>query len=388
MGHEAERGSDPSSLPRSPRERPPARRDGDETVMAYQYTLDILGEDARPLDRVVVAPDWAPALEWVRFEGIREGRLPPVTAAVPGVVEPVWDGRAGEPIVAAFRAVVIGEGGHEVAREIPKAYVRSLVQRASADLVARGVLQAGDSFRYVISAFPATRVDGRQADGFSVEEIVQPLPLTDAPLASFFARSLPAGPDEPAGRVPVFMPRRVLDETVEIARQAGDVETGGVLVGKLRRDSGGHAAAPEIFVEITAQVPALHTVSQSTRLTFTAETWAAVQAAVTLRRQNELMAGWWHLHPDFCRLRNCPVERRARCPGASPFFSAEDVHLHATCFPSAYHVALLISDRTPEGMTWSLFGWSQGMVGARGFHVLDDPPTGGGAHATQSASGF
>ena len=116
--------------------------------------------------------------------------------------------------------------------------------------------------------------------GFSVEEIVQPLPLAGAPLASFFGNSVPAGPDEPVGRLPVFLPRRVLDEAVESARQAGDVETGGVLVGKLRRDSGGHAAASEIFVEITAQVPAPHTLSQSTKLTFTAETWAAVQAAM------------------------------------------------------------------------------------------------------------
>jgi proteasome lid subunit RPN8/RPN11 len=357
-------------------------------MMHYQYTLDILSKESRPLDRVVLAPDWTPALEWVRFEGIREGRLPAVTAAVPGVVEPVWDGRVGEPIVAAFRAVVRAEGGGEVAREIPKTYVRGLAQQASAQLVERGVLQAGDSFRYVISAFLAPRPDEPRSDGFSVEEIVQPLPLADAPLSFFFGHSVPAGPDEPAGRMPVFLPRWVLGEAVELARQAGDVETGGVLVGKLRRDSGGHAAAREIFVEITAQVPASHTLSQSTKLTFTAETWAAVQAAVTLRRQNELMLGWWHFHPDFCRLRNCPVERRAGCPGASPFFSAEDVHLHATCFPSAYHVALLVSDRTPEGMTWSVFGWSQGMVGARGFHVLADSPTGGDAHATHVAPGF
>ena len=383
MGHEGT--SVGATPPRFHAPLPGTRGDG--PVIHYQYTLDLLSEDARPLDRVVLAPDWAPALEWVRFEGIREGRLPAVTAAVPGVVKPVWDGRAGEPVVAAFRAAVRTERGDEVAREIPTAYVRSLAQQASATLVERGVLRAGDAFRYVISAFPAPRAEP-QTDGFSVEEIVQPLPLAGAPLASFFGNSVPAGPDEPVGRLPVFLPRRVLDEAVESARQAGDMETGGVLVGKLRRDSGGHAAAPDIFVEITAQVPAPHTLSQSTKLTFTAETWAAVQAAITLRRRNELMLGWWHFHPDFCRLRNCPVERRAHCPGASPFFSAEDVHLHATCFPSAYHVALLISDRTPDGMTWSLFGWSQGMVTARGFHVLTDFPTGGAPHATHAAPGF
>jgi len=357
--------------------------------MPYQYILDILTEDGRQLDRVVLAPDWKPALAWVQFEGVREGRLPAVTAAVPGEVEPIWDGRAGEPIVAAFRAVIPADGRGPVAREIPKTYVRDLAQQASAKLVARGVLQAGDVFRYVISAFPVPAVapaDALPANGFSVEEIVQPLPLADAPLASFFAQAVVAGPDEPTGHLPVFLPRRVLDEAVAAAREAGDVETGGVLVGKLRRDSGARdGAAPEIFVDVSAQIPALHTRSQSTKLTFTAETWAAVQVALTLRRRDELMLGWWHFHPDFCRLRDCPVERRARCTGASPFFSAEDVHLHATCFPSAYHVALLISDSTAAGgLTWSLFGWSQGMVTARGFHVLTDNPTGGAFHATHA----
>jgi proteasome lid subunit RPN8/RPN11 len=185
----------------------------------------------------------------------------------------------------------------------------------------------------------------------------------------------------------VFLPRRVLDEAVASARRAGDVETGGVLVGRLRRD--GASAPPGLFVEITAQVPAPHTRAESTRLTFTAETWAAVQAAITLRRRGEVMLGWWHSHPDFCRLRHCPEERRAACPGAAPFFSPEDVHLHATCFPSAYQVALLVSDSTPDGMTWSLFGWAQGMVTARGFHVVaDDPTTGGEFHATHVAPGF
>src|SRR5438477_1041019 len=92
---------------------------GDGPVIHYQYTLDILTEDARPLDRVVLAPDWAPALEWARFEGIRAGRLPAVTAAVSGEIEPVWDGTAGEPFVAAFRAVVRAGSGDAVAREIP-----------------------------------------------------------------------------------------------------------------------------------------------------------------------------------------------------------------------------------------------------------------------------
>jgi proteasome lid subunit RPN8/RPN11 len=352
--------------------------------MDYQYAVDILTEDGRELDRVVVTPDWNAALEWVRFEGIREGRLPPVSGAVPGVVQPVWDGKKGQPFVAAFRVVIPSQGEGDVSREVPRSYLQSYAQEAAAKLVEKGALQAGASFRYVVSAFLASAAAAEDhAGGFSVEEIVQPLALPEASLAPFLRDATFAGSHESAGDVPVFVPRRVLDEAVERAQAAGDFETGGVLVGTLRRD----ADAPEIFVEVTAQIPAPHTLSRSTKLTFTGETWAAVQAAIDLRRRNEIMLGWWHFHPDFCRLRSCPVERRKRCTGASPFFSAEDVHLHATCFPSAYQVALLISDSTAAGgMTWSLFGWSQGMVTARGFHVLNEK--GDDAHATHATSGF
>src|SRR2546425_12937344 len=145
--------------------------------MPYEYSVELLTEEGRQLDCVGLAPDWQPALEWVRFEGIRAGRLPAVTAAVSGVVEPVWDGRAGEPIVAAFRAVVRTAGGDEVAREIPKTYVDRFARRAAAKLVERGVLQAGDAVRYVISAFPGPKPDAPLAHGVAVGEIWEPRAL-------------------------------------------------------------------------------------------------------------------------------------------------------------------------------------------------------------------
>jgi hypothetical protein len=111
--------------------------------MPYDYTLEIRSADGRRLDRTGLAPDWGRALEWVRFEGIRAGRLPARTGTPPGAVEPVWDGRAGEPVVAAFRAVVHTENGDALAREIPRAYVRDAAERAAARLVEEGCCGRG-----------------------------------------------------------------------------------------------------------------------------------------------------------------------------------------------------------------------------------------------------
>ena len=228
------------------------------------------------------------------------------------------------------------------------------------------------AFRWVVSAYPAAPVaTGGASDPFQVDEEVRPLPVDYASLAALSERALPVDADEAPDAVPVFIPAHVLAEAAAQAQAAGDVETGGVLVGKLRRDDGAPAGtSPALFVEVTAQVPARHTVATATRLTFTAETWAAVRAAIALRRGGELLLGWWHAHVDFCRVRGCPPERRALCTAADPFLSAEDLLLHATMFGSAYQLALLVRDSTARGQTCSLYGWSHGMVRRRGFHLV------------------
>jgi proteasome lid subunit RPN8/RPN11 len=345
----------------------------------YTYTIDFYRHDGRRVGQAPVEPDWMPALEWIHFEGIRAGVLRPVLVAnLAGCaydVEPVWHPTAGRPRLSAFRVAVPGGAATMVSRLIPTAYLRPHVEQASAALVEKGVLRSGEAFRYVVNAFAATpgaaSVRAAPAVDFTVEEIPQPLPLTTSALEPLLSGAVRAGGKHVDGDLPVFIPQAVLDQTTELARGAGDVETGGVLVGFLHHD----ASIPEMFVEITAQIAALHTEAASTKLTFTPETWAAVRAALALRKRGEVILGWWHHHPDFCRLRNCPLENRLRCTASSAFFSGEDVALHTALFARAYNTALLISDSAATGLGSSLFGWRQGMVTARGFYTI-----GGDAH--------
>ena len=342
--------------------------------MSYRYALEIFRDDGTRIAQTAVEPDWMAAAQWVHFTGVRRGALPlvmPTRATLAAAsVAPVWHSDRGRPHVSAVRVGFPQPGRSAVERDIPIVYLQAVARAVAASLVADGRLADGEPFRYGVNAYPTEAAEPAAAMGsFDVEEIEQPLPLRQASLAERRRVATGEASDTGADDLPVFLPQAILDETMALARQAGDVETGGVLVGHLCRDP----ALPEIFVEVTTQIAATHTQAHAAKLTFTADTWAAVRDAVALRRRGEVMVGWWHYHPDFCRVRQCPAERRRSCAVSSAFFSSEDVALHATLFPRPHNTALLISDSTTDGLRASLFGWRQGMVTGRGFDTL---PTG------------
>jgi hypothetical protein len=100
----------------------------------------------------------------------------------------------------------------------------------------------------------------------------------------------------------------------------------------------------------------------------TPDTWRDVQKVIALRGKGELLLGYWHLHPWFCR--PCPMESRERCAFRLPFYSREDCELHAACFPRAWSLGLLVSDHGTETPSVTLYGWRDGVIVERGFHVV------------------
>ncbi len=339
----------------------------------YHYVIELFRNDGAPLGRVPVTPDWEPAREWTHFLGVRRGDMAAVTAAAAHFVTPMWHPRLGEPYISGCRVVVAEHNGGRVADEISTAYFFSLAQRAAADFRENGALKSGEIFRYVVTAFLVHQADAQleqpQDGGFAVQEVGQSLPLDTMPLAHLTERAHTCG-QVTREDYPVFLAAPILDEAVALKKQAGTAETGGILIGRLHRDP----SVPELFAEVTAQIPARYTQASAAHLTFTADTWTDVQTAITLRRRNEIMLGWWHTHPvrTWCK---CPRERQQHCPLALEFFSEDDAAFHRTVFPRAYSVGLVLSDVPSETETWTtswaLFGWRHGVVQTRGFFVLD-----------------
>lgn len=343
----------------------------------YQYALELYRDnsdgDSEQVATARVKPDWDPAYECARWECALHSI--DQTAATPKLrlgaekvsIEPVWSGKLSEPYLESFRAVARGENGHEAACEIPTAYMQPLAQKASTKVIEEGKLEEGQSFRYLVTAYPREDEKPAKKPGFVVEPVAQEINLRKRSIAEYLRRSRPYGPVDDA-EMHVFIPQSVLDEGQDALQKTGAAETGGILIGFLNWD----VERGCLFMEVTAQIRAKHTQEALTSLTFTPATWSDVEAAVRLRGQNELQCGWWHSHPAREWCKDCPIESRRVCKRSGEFFSNEDTALHRTVFPRAYSIALVVSDSYNDGLTWPLFSWKQGTIQRRGFHVLKD----------------
>lgn len=330
----------------------------------YQYVIELFSENDSPLGQASVRVDWGPAEEWARFQALRRGLLDSNQPGRVTAIEPIWLPEVGEPYLEGFR-VKVAAGESEIATCFASSYFKALATQASSHFIENGRLENGQKFRYLAAAFrQEAEPKAVSRFQFTIEEVAPALAIRDSSLADCLVGSAPHGYTN-AGDMPVFVPQHVLDESAALSRGAGAKETGGILIGHLHRDS----SVPEVFVEVTAQIHARHTEANLTKLTFTAETWTEVQSAINLRRRGELMLGWWHSHPvrEWCK--ECPVERQRVCKMAGDFFSAHDHALHRTVFPGAHSIALVANDVSTGDVTFSAFGWREGLLEPRGFHI-------------------
>lgn len=337
----------------------------------YEFLIELFDRNARPLGRSIVKPDWGPLAEHVHFSGMLSGVLPPVMSQPPAELLPLWRPKRGEPFVKGLRIEMSSPNGKLHGESFPLDCFKEEAKRLSGEHVATGALTEGDVFRYRVVALPrehSVKPPGRIAL-MDFEEIEQPLVLTESSIQDFFGRSMSMGARSGIddGVLPVFVAQELIAQCVDQVRAAGELETGGILIGRLHQDR--NAPEARIFLEITGQIPAQHTDQQEMRVTFTDKTWAAARDALALRKSDESIVGWLHSHPDFCG--KCSQAKRADCTLNGIFFSKTDIALHRTMFPRAWQVGLLFSNR-PAGIIPAMYGWQRGSVAARPFHLM--PP--------------
>jgi hypothetical protein len=327
--------------------------------------MEIRRLDGELLHQRVLVPDWEPAVEWTLLAGLRTHGIWAQGSGAEPRLEPLWHTAAGEPVIEGFRVHLDQDDVAWSADFRMGPYFADAARAAVETLVTDRRVQAADRVRYAVTAFAVdsdSEVD--RTVRFQTSEQPGTCPVVERPITRLVSQSHDCG--EPnITDINVVIPDDVLAEICTCAREAGRVETGGILIGHLCRDPETH----DVGVEVTAQVPARHTVADAARLTFTSETWTAVRAAVALRRAHELMVGWWHLHPAHAWCEDCPVERQQVCRLASGFLSPEDRALHRAMFPRAFATALVVTNSV-AGLQSRLFGWRNGVLEPRGFRLM------------------
>ncbi len=331
--------------------------------------MELLRPDGTTIGRASLEPDWEPAIEWSRLTGLRTLGVWAPESRAERSLEPLWHSRLGEPYMRGFRIRLASQDGVAWHEDFSVRYFGSLARAAAVQLVEAGALDTSEGFLYRALAYAHDEGSPEGPDSFTVVDHPPPLAIREASRSALMDLSAPGG-DVNREDFEVFLPQTILEQASALTAGAGEMETGGVLIGHLGREPG----QPDIWAEITALIPARHTVGQSTKLTFTSDTWTDVRRAVELRAESELVLGWFHSHPQYawCREKQCPIEAQRRCSAADGFLSTDDVALHRTMFPRAFTIALLMT-HSIKGIVPRLFGWRAGFLKPRGYRVVAQP---------------
>ena len=215
-----------------------------KTLHSHRLMLGLFKRDGAALGQVPVVADWEPAVEAARLCAHRQLGLAAIGADAVVEFRPVWQAKLGEPYLSAVDAVLAVPGAGEVSCRVPTTYFKSLATTASVPLVSEGRLQAGESFEYLVMAFPDSpaAVPSRR-ERFALEEVPVPLLAKTSVLAKFYSRAV-EGNQHDAQDVPVFIPQGILEEADALTRQSPAIEVASVLIGHLHRDAGNGETLP------------------------------------------------------------------------------------------------------------------------------------------------
>jgi proteasome lid subunit RPN8/RPN11 len=341
----------------------------------YQYRLEFF--KVRGGERVHELPlaraEFDRAIEATFFDGLRRGLFTDYTPSLAAArIEPAFaNGKQGSPNAEGFRVVLPLPDGGEHALEFPAEFFDRRALRIGTELVRSQDVPNNSTLLYQLSAYlESEEAPARRGLRFTLEPESVEVPIRAGSLAGYGPREAWDAPG--TDDMPVLIPRRVIDESVEEAVKAPEREVGAALLGHLRRDT----ETGVLFVEVTCQVPAEATTATEVSVTFTPASWARVREVIEVRGEGEIFVGWVHSHP-FGLCAECPAKPPPECVDKVLFFSEDDQFLMELSFPRPFMIGLLCA-REPRlaaalgHAPVRLYGWRDGEIVQRGFEVIDE----------------
>ncbi len=147
--------------------------------------------------------------------------------------------------------------------------------------------------------------------------------------------------------LPILFHEEVFEEIIEYSHRDLTRELGGFLIG-------GQYQADREYIEIRNFLPATEARSDAVSLTFTHDTWAAMNREVEEKYPQDKVVGWHHTHPGF-----------------GIFLSAYDLFIHKNYFSAPWHVALVVD---PKAREFGFFQWRDNEISDCGFYFMFENP--------------
>src|SRR5688572_25672800 len=193
------------------------------TIATWRFAVDVRREDHSPVRQVEIVPDWEPLCECLRFRALRQGASTARAFALDCRVDPIWHRRRGEPYVEGVRVSPTETAAAELCIDADIDCFASPARAVIAQLVKEGTLADGDPVRCLPMAFAqsADAVAPRASTRFKLQARPPELLLKDGSTSALRARStaIPHGTDDSTDEMPVFLPRSVIDETIELTQR-------------------------------------------------------------------------------------------------------------------------------------------------------------------------
>jgi proteasome lid subunit RPN8/RPN11 len=159
-------------------------------------------------------------------------------------------------------------------------------------------------------------------------------------------RELPAVSGKREDRFQAVVRQSVLNQIHRHGLSSADIEVCGVLVGNVYHDPSG------AWLYIEKAIEGNHATQRAAQVTFTADTWAHIQAIMDKDYPDKRILGWYHTHPGF-----------------GIFLSDMDVFIQENFFPEPWQVALVYDPKAKEE---GLFLWKAGKPEPTAFLVEED----------------
>ena len=188
-----------------------------------------------------------------------------------------------------------------------------------------------------VTPAPPSTIEPPRRDDLDADRVL----CTDGPVRRLTRVS---GPRDPG--FAVVIQRSALEAIHAHGQSDTGVEVCGVLVGEVCRDR------VSTYLLISAHVEGDKATSKETQVTFTAETWNVIQAAMEKKHVGKKVVGWYHTHPGF-----------------GVFLSGMDLFIQDNFFNLPWQVAWVYD---PMDGTDGVFVWRAGRSERAEFLIEED----------------